>query len=427
MKKWILAVTMFFVMLSSAVYAEEAEKYESGDYKYILLEDGTAEISAYTGEDEELEVPSELDGYVVTSIGESSFLFCINLKKLILPECVTRIGNRAFFGCGKLESITFPVGLKVLGDYSFVSCKSLSNISLPDNIESIGANPFEWSDLTITISPDHPYLAVIDDVLFSKPDKRLVYCPTSKTTYEVPKGIQIIGEAAFNECKSLTNIKLSDSVTSIEAYAFEGCTHISSIILPDNVNSIGVNPFESTIITVKLSPDHPYLAVIDGALFIKPDKTLVYCPCLKESFVVPDGIQTIGDNAFSGCFKLRDITLPQSVLYIGKHAFDSCAIKSITIPENVDQISGYTFRMCNDLTNIMLSDNLEGIGDGAFFGCSSLKSITIPANVSSMGRDVFTGCKEITVTVERDSYAAEYCKENSLTYTYPDANDWLNG
>lgn len=360
MKRLLVLVSMFCLMLSMTVFSEEAEIFVSGDFEYSLLENRTAEITGYTGETTELEVPSELDGYSVTSIG-----------------------NTAFWGCSNLTSIT-----------------------LPESITSIGDNPFvQCSDISFKVSPDHPYLTVIDDVLFSKPDKRLVCCPVGEEVYVVPEGIISIGNNAFTGCSNLTSITLPESMMSIGDSAFGACSSLTNITLPERITSIGRNPFEYCgEINFIVSPDHLYLAVIDGVLFSKPDKRLVCSPDGKEDYVVPEGIMSIGDDAFWGCVGLASITLPESVTSIGVGAF----------------------YLCSSLTSITLPDNVTDIGDRAFGRCSSLTSITLPESVTSIGVDAFFDCSKLTITAQQDSYAAQYCKENNLNYTYPGANDWLN-
>ena len=123
-------------MFSVSVFADEQETFTSGDYEYALLKDGTAEITKYTGEAKELEVPGELDGHVVTNFGDNAYEFC-----------------------------------------------SLRSITIPDSIETMGSNPFVGDDISISVSSDHPYLAVIDGVLFSKTDERLIYFPITKENY----------------------------------------------------------------------------------------------------------------------------------------------------------------------------------------------------------------------------------------------------
>ena len=96
--------TMIFALLLLAVQvctatAEEPAVYTNGDYKYILLENGTAEIIDYTGSVGKLIVPDTLDGYRVTSIGDKAFSFCDALRSVTLPDNLTSIGMLAFTGC----------------------------------------------------------------------------------------------------------------------------------------------------------------------------------------------------------------------------------------------------------------------------------------------------------------------------------------
>ena len=103
----------------------------------------------------------------------------------------------------------------------------------------------------------------------------------------------------------------------------------------------------------------------------------------------------------------------------------------LAIPDALDghavtAIGDYAFSFCFELTSVIIPDSVTSIGDYAFCNCEYLTSVTIPDSVTSIGDEAFSGCKSLTLTVGRDSYAKEYCIENSLTYTYADANDWLN-
>ena len=123
-----------------------------------------------------------------------------------------------------------------------------------------------------------------------------------------------------------------------------------------------------------------------------------------SSVTIHDGVTSIGDYAFYYNIKLEAVSIPDTVRTIRESAFDNCTkLVNVTIPEGV-----------------------TSIGDDAFGGCSSLTSITIPESVTSIGDDAFSDCANLAFTVPRDSYAAQYCKENNLNYTYPDALDWLN-
>lgn len=390
MKKMLLFLLTFALLLSQITATcaeEEPEVFTSGDFTYALLEDGSAKILKYprtnTGS---VVIPDALDGHTVTCIGNRAFMDCWNLTDITLPDTVTIIEDKAFSNCINLRSFT-----------------------LPDSVVSVGINPFSGSIYMeeIIVSQDHPALAVVDGVLFSKEDQRLISCLKAlpETEYAVPQGTLAIGDLAFYGCE-LTNITLPDSVTSIGDGAFYSCKGLTSITFPDSVISIGPNPLRccDALTTIVVSPDHPALAVIDGVLFSKADQRLVCYPqALTETeYTVPQGITTIGDFAFIMCSSLESVAIPDSVTVIGYNAFCNCSgLTNVTLPDSVTAIGEYAFERCTSLTSIAIPASVTFIGEGALFKCEKLERIIVP----------------------RNSYAAQYCQDNDLPFVYSDAQN----
>mgnify|MGYP004463442037 FL=1 len=116
-----------------------------------------------------------------------------------------------------------------------------------------------------------------------------------------------------------------------------------------------------------------------------------------QSIVLPKGITTIGDDAFSYNTNLTSIKIPNTVTSIGKRAFQGCTnLTSIEIPDTVTYIGDHCFSGCNRLQKIKLSKKIQTINQRLLQGCSSLTEIEIPEGVKSIGYAAFSSCNKLT-------------------------------
>ena len=116
-----------------------------------------------------------------------------------------------------------------------------------------------------------------------------------------------------------------------------------------------------------------------------------------QSIVLPKGITTIGDDAFSYNTSLTSIKIPNTVTTIGKRAFRGCTnLTSIEIPDSVTYIGAHCFYDCNKLQKIKLSKKIQTINPYLLYGCSSLTEIKIPEGVKSIGYAAFSSCSKLT-------------------------------
>ena len=441
------------------------------DFKYEI-HDGKATVTGYSGNDEEVVIPDTLGGYPVEAIGDRVFMsnekiisifipegikklgddvfsMCSNLSDVSLPDGLLSIGSHTFHSCHSLTSLRIPDGVVSFGDCAFMWCENLVDFTIPDSVTSVGDNPFcQCQNMqSITVSPQHPYLEVVDGVLFSKPDRRLIYYPQSidHTEYSIPYGTKIIGGSAFFWNWKLIGIHIPNTVVTIEDYAIYGCFALTDIIIPDSVSSIGSLDFYvcnslqyiaipngvktigigsftrcSNLKTIIVSEDHPYFEVIDGILYEKKEKRLFACPAShdKSFIVIPYGTQMIADLAFNSCGQLISIIIPDSVKTIGYSAFSECnSLESIHLPNTITVIREITFYNCTKLTDVNIPSGVTHIGWRAFDGCTSLRSLTIPKSVTQIDQDAFVNCSpDLVITVSAGSYALDFCKQNGLKY-----------
>lgn len=223
------ALCLLLALLLPAVGALAATPlHECGDYTYIILPGGDAQIVDWEGRDRALKVPGVLDGHPVASVSECAFCGCAGLQSVALPEGLWEIGENAFEGCAALEQVRLPASLRRLGSYAFKGCESLVRVALPGALSEVGDNPFlDCANLSgIEAAPDAAGLVTVDGVLFTRADARLVCYPMGleAVSYAVPEGVRAIGARAFDGALCLETLTLPASLSEIGRDAFSGCT-----------------------------------------------------------------------------------------------------------------------------------------------------------------------------------------------------------
>ena len=156
-----------------------------------------------------------------------------------------------------------------------------------------------------------------------------------------------------------------------------------NLYLVDNNGNLDLSEYEGKIKT------------IEAGAFSKVETESGITPL--SSIVLPKGITTIGDDAFSYNTSLTSIKIPNTVTTIGKRAFRGCTnLTSIEIPDSVTYIGEHCFYDCNKLQKIKLSKKIQTINPYLLYGCSSLTEIKIPEGVKSIGYAAFSYCNKLT-------------------------------
>ncbi len=274
-----------------------------------------------------------------------------------IPAGVSNICENAFYGSVNLKGITASGVIASIGDRAFRECYNLQSVN------------------------------------FSK-------------------GINAISGSAFLSCTNLTVVSLGEGLTSLSLSTFSDCKNLSSFSIPKSLKALSgsIKNFEQFFFTAD-----------DGAYYTNADKEiLIRVPTsIEGSFTIPESVRFVMNYAFSGCSKLNEIIIPdtlETVDYLGDFNFyfddDGVAYESnekkvlirvpmslageFTVPESVRIIHSDAFSCCSELTSITLHDNITYIGDNAFSACAGIFSITLPANLKHLGSFAFSECRNLT-------------------------------
>lgn len=181
------------------------ESYE-GDFDYTEYKDHIT-VSRYKGQNNDVVIPSTINGKAVTEIEDSAFRNCKELTTVTIPDGVTKIGDSAFRSCRKLITVTIPDSLTEIGEYAFQFCERLSEVRIPDGVTEIRNRSFSGC--------------------------------TNLKAVTIPDSVTKIGEYAFQYCRQLS-VTIPDSVTEIGDGAFYYCIFVT---IPDSVTKLGKDVF----------------------------------------------------------------------------------------------------------------------------------------------------------------------------------------
>ena len=268
-------------------------------------------------------IPSSIDGYTVTGIGEKAFAENPTITSIEIPNTVTTIGTRAFYKCTEFTEFTVPESVTNIGTQIFYGCDKLTTVYYNGQYGNM----------------NNPFLNVksIETIIFGGTSipSYVAYNTTHLKNIDISNNVTSIGDYAFYGCSNLTSINIPDSVTSIGSSAFYGCENINTAIIPAcAISYISMSNLKTVVIT---------------------SGTYIY------------------SSGFARCSSLTSITIPYSVTEIGSNAFYGCSnLTSINIPDSVTNIGSNAFEKCSCLTSIIIPDSVTTIGDSVFKGCTSL-------------------------------------------------------
>ena len=235
----------------------------------------------------------------------------------------------------------------------------------------------------------------------------------------------------------ICRVIIEDGVTSIAGSAFSGCYNLVSAQIGKDVGEISWNPFSWCGKFEQITVDSCNTAyqVVDGVLFSMDGKELVTYPPQKDgsSYAIPDGVTWVKGNAFCTAKKLESVSIPATVTVIDGYSFAETGLKSVTIPDTVENVWGGAFEACTALGTVVIEGSETHFGfndgaedDGAFTNCPNLRSLTIPCDQWPY-EHTFTGCyslEELHLTVGTGEMNADMIRDLLYWYYFSEYYYW---
>ncbi len=241
--------------------------------------------------------------------------------------------------------------------------------------------------------------------------------PTLRTL-ACPAHVNSIGRGAFANCTSLKKLVLPHDVHQLEANWVYGCDNLEKVVFPGTVANVSSDFFalhitckvvfghrtetiniprtkDALFTQVAVDQQNPHVAT-DGICLFTPDfKTLIRCLVHTEDYIVPEGCIKIAEKAFAYNTVLESIHLPEGIECIGDHAFTGTGITTLECPASLLHIDSYAFSNCRKLKTVKLEEGLLELGEHSFFGCERLANVKVPSTVVKMGNCSFSRCDSL--------------------------------
>jgi len=436
------AITFSDLFTVNALEAEQV--YTSANYEYVLA-GSKASIVNYLGQEESVIIPSEIDGYTVTSIAAYTFKDNARIKSVTIPENIAQIGNGAFSNCVNLKEINYNgTNCYFTSDTEkvFGGCSSVTIINIGENVGVIPSNIFRGLNIsTITIPENVSY---IGDTAFADCQhlktinfnaiecNRMGYYYPDEDPYPV-----------FQNCSNVERITIGENVTIIPSAAFMGIAHLDSFTVPESVNYMGNCVFDesSSISTVYYNAFDCYYS----SYYVDTENNYetwlsAFPPAMHiDSFYVGKTVNSIPYGLFKymrhisyikidceittlgfiqGCEDLHEIILPDSIVEFSNEAFSDCTnLEKFNIPANLEKVGYNAFRGTLWLANqpagaiyigkalysykntaqsesVLIIDGTKTITPNAFMG-SNIKSVSVPDSITEIGQGAFRDCSEL--------------------------------
>ncbi len=288
------------------------------------------------------------------SVPKRAFALCTRLESIELPDSITSVGYEAFAACESITEIILPSAISELDEGVFNACANLQKVILPEGISVIPRGTFHGCRALESIS--------------------------------IPASVTRVAEYAFRDTFKLRAIRFNGAVI-IENNSFYS-ESISNLSLSDKVTSINTDGFLhcDKLERITVDAENPTYRSENNCLIEKASNTLLLASVGSE---IPCGIVAIGKYAFSHRSRCPSIKFPDTLRSIGNGAFLASELTELVIPDGTVHIGENAFGLSLMLKTVKIPKSVKKIGNCAFGECNGLEEVTIPRRFVFRMRKIF--------------------------------------
>ena len=348
------------------------------DLIFEIQSDGTYALTyCLMDASNDIVIPETYKGKAVTKIGDNAFKNCYLVESITVPKSIKSIGADAFFGTEKLTKLnylgTWDDWVQIdLSDTYMNSAGYFIDFYLNDELVT---------EIDFTTEKEVKSIAFDFNQFFygaKIPSSAISAIPKNKLSkLEIVSGLAI-PDGAFLDASSLKEVTLSSSIKSIGEDAFKNSPYIEKVNFNGTVSEWASIDFKNAYANPLYYGESLYIngELVSEINISESTKIASYnfinCQNLM-AVTVGEGVNEIGRGAFQNCKNLEGVQLPQSLKTIGAYSFAGSGVTSFVVPDNVTTICENAFDDCEKLTSVTIGKSVQKIKNKAFYGCIKLE------------------------------------------------------
>ncbi len=247
----------------------------------------------------------------------------------------------------------------------------------------------------------------INDSNFEIVDNRVIKYLGNESVVFIPDGIEVLDSCLFWDNQHIEEVVLPQSLKSIGGDTFYNCKNLKKVNIPKYVELMGNNPFAGCP-KIEILNESDYFIYKNDALYSKDMQRIIYFSVASniKEIILPKTLKFIGKHTFYLCDNLEKIILPKSLCHIENNPFAGCSKLSVEnhsdsyIIENDVIYDRYKRSVIGALNKIKikelyLPEGLKTINRNAFWNCKGIETIIFPKSLVDIGYNPFVACSNI--------------------------------